>query len=181
MEPFQSWIPEKVSVSKILPNENNPRTITKAKLEKLKKDMEDLGLFKPLICRYDYSLLGGTQRTRIILSELPASFELWITRPPHDLAEEEYQKVLLLDNSHSGEWDIDALANQYPIELLKEIDIELPKIPFDDEKLELTEEQEAIKEAEKKWILEIQLPNEMELRDLYDDLIYKGYIVKDKS
>lgn len=36
----------------------------------------------------------------------------------------------------------------------------------------------SIEETEK-YILQVELPNEMELRDLYDDLISKGYLVKE--
>jgi hypothetical protein len=35
------WDVKKVAISSLIPNANNPRTITKSKLESLEKSMED--------------------------------------------------------------------------------------------------------------------------------------------
>lgn len=127
---LENWIPEKVPLSKLLPNENNPRTITKAKLKKLIESLQGVGIFKPIICTWDYKIIGGSQRNIAILELMPASFEVYIMRPPRLLSQEEYDKVLLLDNAHSGEWDIDALANNYSIEMIEDagIDVTIPPV-----------------------------------------------------
>ena len=45
----------------------------------------------------------------------------------------------------------------------------------------ITEKVTEIAEKENKYLLEVQLHNELDLRDLYDDLISKGYTVKEKK
>lgn len=179
---LENWIPEKVQLSKLLPNENNPRTITKAKLKKLIESLQGVGIFKPIICTWDYLIIGGAQRNIAILELMPASFEVYITRPPRPLSQEEYDKVLLLDNGHYGEWQYEILANNYNLEMIQEIDMGLtipkfesiPEILDDDEK----DDDDSLKE--KKYLLEVQLHNELDMRDLYDDLISKGYMVKQR-
>ncbi len=125
---LENWIPEKVPLSKLLKNENNPRTITKAKLQKLIESLQGVGIFKPIICTWDYKIIGGTQRNIAILELMPSSFEVYIMRPPRPLSQEDYDKVLLLDNAHSGQWDMDALANNYSLEMIEDVDIGV-KIP----------------------------------------------------
>ena len=127
---LENWIPEKVPLSKLLKNENNPRTITKAKLQKLIESLQGVGIFKPIICTWDYKIIGGTQRNIAILELMPASFEVYIMRPPRPLSQEEYDKVLLLDNAHSGQWDMDALANNYSLEMIEDagIDVTIPPV-----------------------------------------------------
>jgi len=51
--------------------------------------------------------------------------------------------------------------------------LDVDDIPQDDE-------DDDDEKKEKKYILEVQLPNELDLRDLYDDLISKGYMVKER-
>jgi DNA modification methylase len=120
---LENWIPEKVPLSKLLKNENNPRTITKAKLQKLIESLEGVGIFKPIICTYEYKIIGGTQRNTAILQLMPSTFEVYIMRPPRPLSQEEYDKVLLLDNAHSGEWQMDLLANNFDMSMIEELDI----------------------------------------------------------
>lgn len=36
-------------------------------------------------------------------------------------------------------------------------------------------------EEERKWIIEVKFPNEMEMRDIHDDLMSRGYFVKVKG
>lgn len=43
----------------------------------------------------------------------------------------------------------------------------------------VTDEDETKNESDKKLLLQVELPNELERRDLYDDLISKGYLVKE--
>lgn len=57
------------------------------------------------------------------------------------------------------------------------IDFKTPLIDFIGK--EDNKEKDSENNENKKFILQVNLPNELELRDLYDDLISKGYIVKE--
>lgn len=79
------------------------------------------------------------------------------------------------------------------IEDIKNIDVDISSLDFDefgliDFKIPIIEhidedndEDNGTKsdEENKKYLLQVTLPNELELRDLYDDLVSKGYIVRE--
>jgi ParB-like chromosome segregation protein Spo0J len=99
-------------ITEIRPNPNNPRKIDAndfAKLVKSIKDDPKLLEAKPLIIDENNVILGGNQRYR-------ACLELGIQDVPvikmANLTEKEKQKLLVIDNTHYGEWDMDMLANE---------------------------------------------------------------------
>jgi len=99
-------------ITEIRPNPNNPRKIDAndfAKLVKSIKDDPKLLEAKPLIIDENNIILGGNQRFR-------ACLELGIQDVPVikmvNLTENEKQKLLVIDNTHYGEWDMDMLANE---------------------------------------------------------------------
>lgn len=100
-----------MNINEIKPNPNNPRTIDSedyAKLVKSIKDDPKLLEAKPLIIDENNVILGGNQRYL-------ACLELGIQEVPvikmANLTEKEKQKLLVIDNTHYGKWDMDMLAN----------------------------------------------------------------------
>lgn len=65
------------------------------------------------------------------------------------------------------------LGPELDLEMLGIKNFSLAPIKLDDEI------DDDVVDSDKKFILQIELPNDMELRDLYDDLISKGYMVKE--
>lgn len=99
-------------ITEIRPNPNNPRKIDAndfAKLVKSIKDDPKLLEAKPLIIDENNVILGGNQRFRACL-ELGIQ-DVPIIKMPN-LTEKEKQKLLVIDNTHYGEWDMDMLANE---------------------------------------------------------------------
>ena len=99
-------------IQDIKPNPNNPRKISKVEFEKLVQSIkEDPKLLnaKPLIIDENNVLLGGNQRYK-------ACLQLGIEDVPvvvmAGLTEREKKKLLIIDNTHNGTWDMDLLANQ---------------------------------------------------------------------
>ena len=100
-----------MNINEIKPNTSNPRKIDEddfAKLVKSIKDDPKLLEAKPLIIDENNVILGGNQRYR-------ACLELGIQDVPiiqmANLSEKEKQKLLVIDNTHYGKWDMDMLAN----------------------------------------------------------------------
>lgn len=100
-----------MNINEIKPNPNNPRKIDANDFAKLRKSISDdptLLQAKPLILDENNVILGGNQRYR-------ACLELGIQDVPvikmTDLTVKQKQKLLVLDNTHYGIWDMDMLAN----------------------------------------------------------------------
>jgi ParB-like chromosome segregation protein Spo0J len=99
-------------ITLIKPNPNNPRKIDKADFDKLVKSIQDdpkLLNAKPLIIDENNIILGGNQRYK-------ACLQLGIQDVPvivmSNLSEREKRKLLVIDNTHYGFWDMDMLANE---------------------------------------------------------------------
>jgi len=100
-----------MNINEIKPNPNNPRTIDSEDYAKLLKSIKDdpkLLEAKPIIIDENNVILGGNQRYL-------ACLELGIQEVPvikmANLTEKEKQKLLVIDNTHYGKWDMDMLAN----------------------------------------------------------------------
>lgn len=99
-------------IHEIKPDPKNPRKISKDEYEKLLKSIkEDPKLLnaKPIIIDENNVILGGHQRYK-------ACLELGIEDVPvirmENLSERERKKLLIIDNTHNGEFDMDMLANE---------------------------------------------------------------------
>lgn len=121
---------KQVKISEIKPNPNNPRIIKDGKFEKLKKSLQefpDMLTKRPLICFTDkdgkFVVLGGNMR-------LKAATEIGLKTLPIILAdtwtEEQKQEFLIKDNVGFGEWDWDAIANEWDTEKVQEWGLDLP-------------------------------------------------------
>jgi len=120
----------KIEELKELPG--NPRTITKSQFEKLKTSIQnnpDYFEARPLILSNrtgELVVLAGNQR-------LKAAKALGITEVPTvllpNLTEQREREIIIRDNVENGEWDMDALANDWDIEELQDWGVEEVK-PF---------------------------------------------------
>jgi len=98
-------------IAQIKPNPNNPRKISKVEFDKLVKSIEkdpELLSAKPILIDENNIILGGHQRYR-------ACIQLGIQEVPvivlNNLTERQKKKLLIIDNTHNGQFDMDALAN----------------------------------------------------------------------
>lgn len=110
-----------MNINEIKPNPNNPRKINTDDYAKLRKSINDnpnLLQAKPLIIDENNVILGGNQRYRVCL-ELGIQ-DIPVIKMPN-LTDKEKQKLLVIDNTHYGVWDMDMLANEdWDIEELDE-------------------------------------------------------------
>jgi len=101
---------KRVPISQVEPWEKNPRNIKTKDFERLKKQILELGIYKPLICYKEgdkYITLGGNMRL-LALRELGIpEVEISIVHPK---SEAEKIKYNLSDNDRAGEYDDQALA-----------------------------------------------------------------------
>lgn len=107
----------------------NPRTIKKDQFEKLKtsiKDNADYFEARPIILSDrtgELVILAGNQRYKaakaIGLKEVPT-----ILLP--NLTEEREKEIIIRDNVENGDWDWDALANEWDANMLDSWGVDLP-------------------------------------------------------
>ena len=88
----------------------NPRKITKAKLEELRESFEKLGDFGIFIIDENNNVIGGNQRLKVVL-QLFGPDQLIDCKRLIGYTEAEKRAINIKDNTHSGEWDLDQLAD----------------------------------------------------------------------
>ena len=117
--------------------DNNPRTISKANMDRLVKSIKsnpDYFEARPVICSDRTGklvIIAGNQRLRAAkiagLSEVP-------TVVLHGLSEEREKEITIRDNVELGEWDFEMLANEFEVEDLEGWGLDNFKTGIKDEK-----------------------------------------------
>lgn len=148
--------------------EGNPRIITKEKMTKLVesiKNNQDYFEARPIICSDRTGklvILAGNQRYKAAkiagIEEVPVVIL-------HGLTEEKEREIIIRDNVELGDWDMDALANEWDTDLLKDWGI---TIDFD-KKVD-----NFIKLDETNFLIEIHCDNEEQQQVLFDELQSRG-------
>jgi hypothetical protein len=124
---------EKVSISSIKENENNPRSINKQKFEKLVKSVKEFPemlKLRPIVVDKDNIILGGNMRYKAC-REVGLK-EVYIIQA-EDLTDKQAQEFIIKDNIGFGEWDWDILANTFDNVELKDwgLDVWQPEEAID--------------------------------------------------
>lgn len=100
----------KLKVSDIQFGLGNPRKITKAKLEELERSFESLGDFGIFLIDENNNIVGGNQRLKVVKKLYGPDAEIDCKRLI-GYTEAELRSINIKDNTHSGEWDLDILAD----------------------------------------------------------------------
>ena len=123
---------ERVKISQVKNNPNNPRLIKDDKFHKLVKSIKDFPKMleiRPIVVNDDMVVLGGNMR-------LKACKEAGLTEVPiikaSDLTEEQQKEFIIKDNVGFGDWDWNILANEWDNEELNEWGLEVPQFNTED-------------------------------------------------
>jgi DNA modification methylase len=119
---------EWVKTKDIIPNENNPRILKDDKFKKLVqsiKDFPEMLEIRPIVVNNEMMILGGNMRWKAIqeigIKEIPII-------KAENLTEEQQREFLIKDNVGFGEWDWDALANDWDPDELNDWGLDVPNI-----------------------------------------------------
>lgn len=107
------------NIDKLIANDANPRTINRKAYESLKKSLKEFPEMKQLreiVVDENLTILGGHQRI-YALRELGYSDVL--VKQVFNLTEKQKREFIIKDNTASGEWDTDIIANQWDVEELE--------------------------------------------------------------
>lgn len=131
---------QKVKISQVKNNPNNPRLIKDDKFEKLVKSIKafpEMLEKRPIVVDEDYMVLGGNMRLKA--SAEAGLKEVWID-VAEGWSEEQKQEFIIKDNVGFGVWDWDMIANEWDVEQVEEWGLDLP-LDFDDgEEIEAEED-----------------------------------------
>ena len=126
------WHTEKRKLGDLKQLENNPRKISDKDYQKLGEDIEEMGNFRPLIIDTENVILGGNQRYKQLLDKYGQDFEVEVSLPDRKLSKEERKKIIITDNTHRGDWDLDILGEEFG-DVLENLGIDdlLPEVGFE--------------------------------------------------
>jgi hypothetical protein len=109
-------MPKTIKLSSLKPNPDNPRYITEEKFEALKRSIRDfpeMMALRPMVIDEQGVVLGGNMRLRALgelgYEEVSAA---WVIRAK-DLTEEQRLEFIVKDNIGFGEWDWEAIGNDW--------------------------------------------------------------------
>jgi len=119
---------QKVKISEIKLNPNNPRLIKDDKFKGLVqsiKDFPEMLEIRPIVVNSDMVILGGNMRYKACkeagLKEIPIIIA-------DNLTEQQQKEFLIKDNVSGGEWDWDLLANEWNVEQLEDWGLDVPEL-----------------------------------------------------
>ena len=171
---------ELLELHKIQPNPKNPNKHTDEQIDRLSKLIDYQGQRHPIIISNRSGfVVAGHGRLEAIkkLGWEKAAVNY------QDFENEAQEYAFIVSDNAISEWaelDLSSI-NTEMLELGPDFDIDMlgiEKFCICPEDLNLDELQED--EENKKYILEVTLPNKMELADIRDDLVSRGYVVREK-
>lgn len=163
-----------LKVSQLKLNKQNPRQIRDEKFERLKKsitDFPEMMQLRPIIVDSDNVVLGGNMRLRAIralgMKDLPDG---WVKRAD-ELTPEQRREFIIKDNNPFGEYDWDAIANEWSDLPLADWGLDVPGV--EDESIpDLTDLSDSLESLFK---IEVSCVNEAEQEETYNKLTEMGY------
>jgi DNA modification methylase len=148
---------EKVKISEVKANPNNPRLIKDDKFKKLVKSIQEFPemlSLRPIVVNADMIVLGGNMRLKACKE---AGLKEVDIIKADDLTEEQQKQFIIKDNVGFGEWDWEDLANNWDAEQLTDWGLDIPD--FKTEVLEAEEDDYEIPE---------ELKTDIVLGDLFE-------------
>jgi hypothetical protein len=144
---------KKVDIKSVIPNKKNPRVIRDNKFKKLVQSIKDFPQMlelRPIVVDSEMVVLGGNMRLKACqaagLTEVPIIIA-------DQLTPEQQQEFIIKDNVGFGEWDWEALANEWDMDLLDQWGMDVPYTPDDIEELKNPENDQ----SEKPFAIELDL------------------------
>ena len=130
---------ERLPLKTLKANPNNPRVIRDEKFKKLVKSIKEFPEMleaRPVVVNPDMVVLGGNMRLKALreagVEEAPVYIASW--------DEVKQRQFIIKDNVGFGEWDWDALANEWNEEELQDWGLDLPGFEEMQEVLEAEED-----------------------------------------
>jgi len=136
---------QKVPITQVKFNPNNPRVIRDDKFKKLVKSIQDLpemGMVRPIVVNQDMIVLGGNMRLKAMkevgMTEVPITIVDW--------DEDKQRQFIIKDNIGFGEWDFEMLANEWDELELNDWGLVVPQMNNVDDLFDVAEQKKSEEE-----------------------------------
>jgi site-specific DNA-methyltransferase (adenine-specific) len=124
---------QKVKISEVKANPNNPRLIKDDKFKKLVKSIQEFPemlSLRPIVVNADMIVLGGNMRLKACKE---AGLKEVDIIKADELTEEQQKQFIIKDNVGFGEWDWEDLANNWDSEQLTDWGLDIPDFKHEEE------------------------------------------------
>lgn len=162
---------QKVKLSEVKRNPDNPRLIKDNKYKKLVTsiiEFPEMLEIRPIVVNDDMVVLGGNMR-------LKACQEAKLREVPiikaSKLTAEQQREFIVKDNVGFGEWDWDMVANEWEVNELKEWGLDVPVFDFNTNEKEYEIENNL-------WFLNIEFESEENAQEWYEKLKRENLNIK---
>lgn len=170
-----------VSVFELIHYDKNMNKHSDAQIKRLQELIKYQGFRTPLIVQKGTNVVVsgngrlvaakalGIQKVPVVYQEFENEAQLYAFCVSDNAIQEWSELDLVMINNEILNFD------DFNIENLGLQNFNILEMASDDE----IDDENLDEEKDKKFSLQVDLPNELEMRDLYDDLISKGYMVKE--
>jgi ParB-like chromosome segregation protein Spo0J len=162
---------QKVKISEVKSNPNNPRLIKDDKFKKLVKSIQEFPemlSLRPIVVNADMIVLGGNMRLKACKE---AGLKEVDIIKADDLTEEQQKQFIIKDNVGFGEWDWEDLANNWDAEQLTDWGLDIPEFKQIDE----SEADDLSDKIKSEYRIEVICRDETEQEQTYNKLIEQNY------
>lgn len=164
-----------ISVKKLKTNPSNPRNISEEAFQKLVqsiKDFPEMLQIRPIVIDKNFIILGGNMRFK---AAVEAGLEIVPVIQVTNWTDKKKKEFIIKDNISGGEWDLEALLNEWDAADLEEWGLDVTDFE--------TETELASFEVGKKkgWQLILTLKTKKDMQSWYDKLSKQGIEVQIKT
>jgi hypothetical protein len=171
------WKLEKRKIDELKPFDKNPRVITDDSLDELGNSFDEIGNCQPIAIDVDNTILSGHARWMRLKKEGESEVECMV--PDRKLTPKQREAVVIrMNKTIAGKWDFEILKDEFELSDLMEWGFEEHELCFEPPETGVDDDEKD--QTEKKYLVEVQLYNELEQSDLFDDLVNKGFMVRKK-
>lgn len=130
------WRTVQRKVNDLIPQENNPRTITDKQMSDLQKNLRKFNLVEIPAIDKDGKILAGHQRIKALQLLGRGEEKIDVRIPNRKLTKEESERYLIASNALGGDWDFEKLKS-FDFDLLLDIGFNKEDLVFWDKDLEV--------------------------------------------
>jgi len=167
---------QKVKISEVKNNPNNPRILKDDKFSKLVQSIKDFPKMleiRPIVVNNEMIVLGGNMRLKACKEA--GLKEIHIIKA-EDLTQEQQKEFIIKDNVGFGEWDWEQLANEWENEDLENWGLDIPSFEVEEE--EAKEEKDLSGTLKETFEIIIECNDEESQEETYNKLIKEGYVCR---